>query len=318
VLGTAVVALGGNALTRADESGTYEEMTANARAMARAVLGLRQAGWRVVVTHGNGPQVGNLAIQQDEGGHLVPGQPLCALGAMTQGLIGSLFCLALREIAGSRGPDVVSVVTHMRVDADDPAFDRPTKPIGPFFDAADAHRLTEEKGWEFVEDSGRGYRRIVASPTPVEIIEAGAIARLVDEGYIVIAAGGGGIPVAARGSALVGVEAVIDKDLGAALLGAAIGARSLVLVTGVDAVMLDYGTPRQRTLTTVGADEMQHHLDDGHFPEGSMGPKVRAALQFLDGGGGCAVITSPELVPTALTGSDGTRIVRRSAGQGAA
>ncbi|HEV7756042.1 MAG TPA: carbamate kinase [Mycobacteriales bacterium] len=316
MFGTAVVALGGNALTREGEAGTYEEMAANARAMAEAAFGLHQAGWRVVITHGNGPQVGNLAIQQEC--ELVPAQPLCALGAMTQGLLGSLFCLAWRQVAGKRAPEVVSVVTHMRVDADDPAFGRPTKPIGPFFSAEKARTLAGEKDWEFIEDSGRGYRRVVASPTPLEIVEAPVIEHLVDEGYVVVATGGGGIPVVDHGPSLAGVDAVVDKDLAAALLGSAIGARSLVLVTGVDAVMLDYGTPRERVLSTVTAEEMRGHLAAGQFPEGSMGPKVRAALQFLDGGGGCAVITSPGLVSRALSGRVGTRIVRGAAGQGAA
>ena len=308
MLGTAVVALGGNALTRADQAGTYDEMTTNAREMAAGVHALRQAGWRVVVTHGNGPQIGNLAIQQDSPD--VPAQPLCALGAMTQGLLGSLFCLSLREACASA--DVVSVVTHTRVSSSDPAFAHATKPIGPFFSPAEARALATQKGWEFVEDSGRGYRRVVASPAPVEILETRAITRLVEDGYVVVAAGGGGIPVTAS---FRGIDAVIDKDLAAALLGSAIGARSLVMVTGVDAVMLDYGTPDERTLGTVTAPEMRRHLEDGQFPEGSMGPKVRAALEFLDGGGSCAVITSPGLVSAALRGRGGTRIVRAAAGQ---
>jgi carbamate kinase len=232
---------------------------------------------------------------------------------MTQGLLGSLFCLTLREACTST--DVVSVVTHTRVSTSDPAFDHPTKPIGPFYSPGTARDLAAEKGWEFIEDSGRGYRRVVPSPAPVEILETRAITRLVEDGYVVVAAGGGGIPVTAS---LEGVDAVIDKDLAAALLGGAIGARSLVLVTGVDAVMLDYGTPRQRVLGTVTAQEMRQYLAAGQFPEGSMGPKVRAALEFLDGGGSCAVITSAGLVSAALHGHGGTRIVRGAAGRGAA
>jgi carbamate kinase len=224
-------------------------MTSNARVMAEAVDGLRQAGWRVVVAHGNGPQVGNLAIQQDAGEPMVPRQ-----------------------------------------------------------------------GWRVVEDAGRGYRRVVPSPAPLEIVEARAITRLLEQGYTVVAAGGGGIPVAPRDGRLAGVEAVIDKDLAAALPGTTVGARALVLVTDVDAVMLDFGTSRQRPLTTVSADEMRQHLHDGHFPEGSMGPKVRACLQFLDSGGGCAVIARPRLAPAVLSGhaAAGTRIVSRLADRGAA
>jgi len=317
---TAVVALGGNAFTRQQERGTYDEMAANARAMAEAVHGLRQAGWRVVVTHGNGPQVGNLAIQQDSGEPAVPGQPLWALGAMTQGLLGSLFCLALREVGGAHSVDVVSLVTHVRVDLADPAFHRPSKPIGPFLTARAAAELASRKGWQVIEDAGRGYRRVVPSPAPLEIIEARAIIRLLRQGCLVVASGGGGIPVVARDGRLVGVEAVIDKDLAAALVGATIGAEALVLVTDVDAVMLDYGTPRQRPLGTVSADEMREHLHDGQFPEGSMGPKVRACLQFLDSGGGCALIARPRAVAAVLSGhtSAGTRIVSRLADRGAA
>jgi carbamate kinase len=317
---TAVVALGGNAFTRAGQRGTYEELASNAAAMAQAVHRLHQAGWRVVVAHGNGPQVGNLAIQQDAAEPEIPGLPLPALVAMTQGLLGSLFCLALREASGPRPPEVVTVVSHVRVDAADPAFGRPTKPIGPFMSESTAAELARSKGWSVVDDAGRGHRRVVPSPVPLEIVETGAILRLLDDGFVVIAVGGGGIPVAADGDRLAGVDAVIDKDLAAALLASAVGARALVLVTDVDTVMLDFGTPRQRALTTVGADEMRRHLQEGQFPEGSMGPKIRAALQFLDAGGGCAVITRPWLVPGALSGNPGsaTRIVRDMAGRGAA
>ena len=317
---TAVVALGGNAFTRAGQRGTYQELAANAAAMAQAVHRLHQAGWRVVVAHGNGPQVGNLAIQQDAAEPEIPGLPLPALVAMTQGLLGSLFCLALRDASGAKQPEVVTVVSHVRVDAGDPAFCRPTKPIGPFMSEATAAGLARAKGWSVVDDAGRGFRRVVPSPVPLEIVEAGAILRLLDDGFVVIAVGGGGVPVAADGDRLAGVDAVIDKDLAAALLATAVGARALVLVTDVDTVMLDFGTPRQRALTTVDADEMRRHLRDGQFPEGSMGPKIRAALQFLDAGGGCAVITRPWLVPGALSGNPGgaTRIVGGVAGRGAA
>jgi carbamate kinase len=320
LLRTAVVALGGNAFTREGQRGAYEEMATNARAMAQAVHGLLQAGWRVVVAHGNGPQVGNLAIQQDAAAPAVPGLPLRSLVAMTQGLLGDLICLALRATAGDRAPEVVSVVTHVEVDAGDPAFGRPTKPIGPFYTAREATELACTRGWRLVDDAGRGYRRVVPSPVPRAIVEAPAIIRLVENGFVVVAAGGGGIPVAVEAGRLSGVDAVIDKDLAAALLATAVGAQALVLVTDVDAVMLDFGTPRQRPLATVSAGEMRRHLREGQFPEGSMGPKVRAALGFLDAGGGCAVITRPRLVPVALSGGNvgATRIVRDLAGRGAA
>jgi carbamate kinase len=320
VLRTAVVALGGNAFTREGQRGAYEEMAANAATMAQAVLGLVQAGWRVVVAHGNGPQVGNLAIQQDAAAPAIPGLPLRSLVAMTQGLLGDLICLSLRAAAGGRAPEAVSVVTHVEVAAGDPAFDRPTKPIGPFYPAPEAAELGRTRGWRLVDDAGRGYRRVVPSPAPRTIVEAPAILRLVEAGFVVVAAGGGGIPVAADGDQLSGVDAVIDKDLAAALLATAVGAQALVLVTDVDAVMLDFGTPRQRPLATVTAGEMRRHLRAGQFPEGSMGPKVRAALEFLGAGGGCAVITRPRLVPVALSAANigATRIVRDLAGRGAA
>jgi carbamate kinase len=320
VLRTAVVALGGNAFTREGQRGAYEEMAANAATMAQAVLSLVRAGWRVVVAHGNGPQVGNLAIQQDAAAPAIPGLPLRSLVAMTQGLLGDLICLSLRAAAGGRAPEAVSVVTHVEVAAGDPAFERPTKPIGPFYPAPEAAELGRTRGWRLVDDAGRGYRRVVPSPAPRAIVEAPAILRLVEAGFVVVAAGGGGIPVAADGDQLSGVDAVIDKDLAAALLATAVGAQALVLVTDVDAVMLDFGTPMQRPLATVTAGEMRRHLLDGQFPEGSMGPKVRAALEFLGAGGGCAVITRPRLVPVALSAANigATRIVRDLAGRGAA
>ena len=320
MLRTAVVALGGNAFTREGQRGAYEEMAANARVMAEAVQGLRRTGWRVVVAHGNGPQVGNLAMQQEAGAPEIPGLPLHALVSMTQGLLGSMFVLALREVCGADAPEVVSVVTHVGVDAADPAFARPTKPIGPFFAAAEAGDLARRRGWDLAEDAGRGYRRVVASPAPGEIVEAAAITRLVSDGVVVVAAGGGGVPVTRdRGGHLRGVEAVIDKDLAAALLASAVGARALVLVTDVDAVMLDFGTPRQRPIGTISAEEMRGHLHDGQFPEGSMGPKVRASLRFLDAGGWCAAITRPRLVPVVLSGgSVGATRITRAVARGAA
>ncbi|HEU4425832.1 MAG TPA: carbamate kinase [Pilimelia sp.] len=317
---TAVIALGGNAFTREKQRGEHAEMAANARVMAEGVHSLRQQGWRVAVAHGNGPQVGNLAIQQDAAADRVPSMPLHALVAMTQGLLGSLFDLALHEVTGGRTLDVVSVVTHVAVNPADAAFDRPTKPTGPFVSAAAAEDLARDKGWVFAEDSGRGYRRVVPSPTPLEIVEARAIARLIEDGFVVVAAGGGGIPVAAHNGGLTGVAAVIDKDLTAALLATAIRAQALVLVTDVDSVMLDFGTPGQRPISTIGADEMRRHLADGQFPDGSMGPKVRAALQFLDGGGSCAVITRPQLVAGVLAdrAAPGTRILATVTNRGTA
>ncbi|MDQ1370830.1 MAG: carbamate kinase [Acidimicrobiaceae bacterium] len=314
---TAVVALGGNALIREGQSGTYQEQEANATAMARSVCSLLRTGWRVVLVHGNGPQVGNLAIQQEEGAALVPAQPLFALGSMTQGQLGSLFCLALHRVGDPWIIGAVSVVTHVAVSADDPAFDNPSKPIGPFFTAEQAASLSAARGWVVKEDSGRGYRRVVASPEPVGIVETAAIRTLLEAGQVVVAAGGGGVPIVRTATGYAGVDAVIDKDYAAQQLATSLAAEALVLVTGVESVLLDYGTPQQRPIEEMACAEAERYLADGQFPEGSMGPKVRAAVRFLRYGGEVAVITSPELVYASLEGTVsqlegtvGTRIVR--------
>jgi carbamate kinase len=319
---TAVVALGGNALTLPGQAGTCEEMLARAADMAASINDIIEAGWRVVIVHGNGPQVGNLALQQ-EATALVPAQPLAMLGAMTQGQVGSMLALAFHRL---RGPGcAASLITHVIVDPADPAFGAPTKPIGPFFERDQAQRLAAERGWTVQPDSGHGYRRVVASPQPVGIVEIAAIKALLAAGVLVIAAGGGGIPLAAGpagpagdGAASVGrslrtalADAVIDKDRAARLLATLIGAQALLLVTAVDRVMLGYGTPQQSSLGAVTADEMARHLDEGQFPPGSMGPKIEAALQFLADGGDLAVVTSPGLLARTLVGADpggGTRI----------
>jgi len=314
---TAVIALGGNAFTLPGQSGAFAEMLRQAKAMAASVNEVIEAGWRVVIVHGNGPQVGNLAMQQ-ESTTVVPAQPLATLGAMTQGQLGSLIALSIDQL---RGPgSAACVLTHVTVDPADPAFQNPTKPIGPFFERERADRLAAERGWVVRADAGRGYRRVVASPEPTGIVEIHAIRALVDEGFLVIAAGGGGIPL---NSEAIGhsqdwpaspfAEAVIDKDRAARLLATLIGAQALLLVTAVDQVMLDFGTPQQRGLNCLTADEAARHLSDGQFPPGSMGPKVGAALQFLDDGGEVAIITSPGLLADTLAGSragSGTRIER--------
>jgi len=314
---TAVVALGGNALLRAGQRGTYEEQELNATAMARSVCSLLRTGWRVVLVHGNGPQVGNLAIQQEEGASLVPAQPLFALGSMTQGQLGSLICLALHRVGDPWITGAVSVVTHVAVAPDDPAFGDPTKFIGPFFDAEEAAALGAARHWAMKKDSDRGYRRVVASPEPMGIVETDAIRTLLDAGQVVVAAGGGGVPIVRTATGYGGIDAVIDKDYAAQLLATSLAADALVLVTGVESVLLDYGTPQQRAIAEISGDEAERYLEEGQFPEGSMGPKVRAGIRFLRHGGDVAVITSPELVYASLEGTVsqlegtvGTRIVR--------
>jgi carbamate kinase len=304
---TAVIALGGNAFTRTGQRGTYDDQWENAVAMGRTIADVRAAGWRVVVVHGNGPQVGQLAIQNEEGRALVPSQPLFSLGAMTQGELGSMICLAVRAV--DPGADVCALVTHVVVARDDPAFDHPTKPIGPFFSAERAAALAGERGWVVTEDAGRGFRRVVPSPQPLSIVESPAVRSLVDRGTVVVAGGGGGVPVLAEGGRLVGVDAVIDKDYVSARLAHELSADALVLVTGVPQVMLDFGGPTERPLHDLSAAQADAFLAAGEFPEGSMAPKIRAARQFLDGGGEMALVTTPELVTATLQGPGvGTRI----------
>ncbi len=314
---TAVLALGGNALTREDQRGTLEEQYANALAMAGSVRSLIRKGWNVVIVHGNGPQVGNLAIQHEGSIDLVPALPLFTLGAMTQGQLGSLICLALNEVCTQEISGAVSIITHVEVDPGDPGLSHPTKPIGPFFGRSEADALAAKRGWTMVEDSGRGYRRVVPSPRPMAPIEADAISALIDLGYIVIAGGGGGIPVArSADGAYRGVDAVIDKDFAAERIADAVAAQALVMVTGVAAVHLHFGTPRQQAVAEMTASEARLHLADGQFPAGSMGPKVEAAIEFVESAGRVSAITTPELVYATLdepggviAGPRGTRIV---------
>lgn len=310
----AVVALGGNAFTAEGETGEYSDQARHAAEMAAVIIEMTRRGWNLVIVHGNGPQVGNLAIQQENGAPMVPAQPLATLVAMTQGQLGSLIAMALQRASG--GTQTATVVTsHVLVDADDPAMTAPAKPIGPFLARDEARRLAAERGWQVREDSGRGYRRVVASPVPRAIVEIDAIKSLIADGHLVVAAGGGGIPVVADDAGVFTcVEAVVDKDYAAATLAAAIGADALVIVTAVDAVKLDFGKSSERAVHRLTADEAADYLDAGQFPAGSMGPKVRAASRFVRGGGQVAIITSPRCAVQALPGqagsaSVGTRIV---------
>jgi len=322
---TIVAAFGGNAITRANELGTNAEQLANVRVMCEEVLPLIAAGHRLVIIHGNGPQVGALALQAEAGRALgVADQPFDVLGAMTQGQIGYLIQQTLGDLlmqaraelpaslldASGAPPAVASVVTQVLVDPNDAAFQNPTKPIGPFYDREVAEKLAAEKGWTVVRDADRGWRRVVPSPQPIEVIEARAIRALIGTGTIVIAGGGGGIPVV-RGpdGHLSGVEAVIDKDLAAERLAALVDADTLMLLTGVRRVALDFGTPSQRDVAVMTLAEARRYLDEGQFPPGSMGPKIRAAVRFIEDGGREAIVTAPEALADALLGNDGTRIV---------
>jgi carbamate kinase len=306
----AVVAVGGNALTREDQPGTAQQIRDNAAEIAVGICALADAGWQVVVVHGNGPQVGSLIIQQETGVALVPSQPLSVLNAMTEGQLGSVLALAIDSI---RGPgSAVALVSHMTVSPDDPAFQHPTKPVGPFFDAAHAEQMGRERGWLMAEDSGRGYRRVVASPAPLELLELTTLRGLMNTGVIVLAAGGGGVPVARTpAGAFTGVDAVIDKDLAAARVASGLGAQALLLVTAVDEVYVDFGTPRARPVRVMDTALAGQYLAEGQFPPGSMGPKVQAAVSFVRWSGASAVVTSAASMAAALApdAATGTRIV---------
>ena len=311
----AVIAIGGNALARDDEHGTFDEQYRRAIAMAESLLWMIVDGWRLVIVHGNGPQVGHLSIQH-ETTDSVPAQPLAALGAMTQGFLGSMLGLAIEEVCGDHIAGTTTVVTHAEVDLDDPAFAEPTKPIGPFFTESEAALYHVSRRWSMAEDSGRGYRRVVSSPKPHHFLEAAAISALVDSGLLVIAAGGGGIPVARHETGWRGVDAVIDKDCSASRLAEIIGARVLVVLTAVANVSIDLGKPTERAITEMTVGQTRDHLAEGQFPPGSMGPKVEAAAQFVERTGGVAVITTPELLQSTLDhekgrakGARGTLIV---------
>jgi carbamate kinase len=266
----------------------------------------------VVVTHGNGPQVGEIMLRSELTADTVPPLTLDVGGAMSQGQIGYMLqqeidaFLAHKRV---RRP-VCSLITQVVVDADDPAFRTPTKPIGRFYSAQDAADLRRDRGWTLVEDAGRGYRRVVPSPRPKGIVEWEAVKLLVESGALVIAAGGGGIPVVEAEGRLVGVEAVIDKDRAAQRLASLVGAQTLVLLTEVEHVAIDFGTPKQKSLGEVSVDEMRRHLNGGQFPPGSMGPKVEAAVDFLESGGDRAIITSTERLVRAMDSRRvGTQVV---------
>ena len=308
---TAVVAVGGNALTGTHQRGSAAEIATNAAGMAAALAGLVRAGRRVAVVHGNGPQVGNLALQQDALAGSVPAQPLHQLSAMTQGQLGGVLARAIDVECGPGA--AVCLVTHVVVDPADPAFARPTKPIGPFLERAAAVQLAGERGWRVVEDAGRGWRRVVPSPRPAGIVELSAVRTLLAAGSVVLAAGGGGIAVDLP--SMTPLDAVVDKDLAAAALATAIGADELYLLTGVDCVQLDHGTARQRPVHRLDPEQAARHLADGQFPPGSMGPKITAAVEFLRGGGHRAIITSARLLRAAADGEPGAGTVLEHAAE---
>lgn len=308
----AVVAMGGHAFMKEDEQGTIQEHERNADRMAELLMTLVDRNYRIVVTHGNGPQVGALLTQQERAAGEVPPMPLDVLVAMTEGSLGYILQqallnrLRLREVPRR----VVTMVTQVLVDEDDPAFQEPTKPIGPFLDQEEADRRSHELGWEVRETPERGWRRVVPSPRPLEVLQHRMVLDAVLEGHIVIAGGGGGVPVTREPDGrFTGVEGVVDKDLTSSVLASHIGASLLVILTAVPFVYRDFGTPEEAPIGAVTLDEMERLHEEGQFPAGSMGPKVEAALRFLEKGGGRALITDPESLPLAIEGRAGTHVV---------
>jgi carbamate kinase len=309
---TAVVAFGGNALMGEDGNSTYAEQIIKTDILCNKLLFLFDMGYRILITHGNGPQVGNFLMQQECLAENVPPMPLEACNAMTQGQIGYMIGHRLRNTFTRNNikKPVIVFITQVVVSEDDPAFKNPTKFIGPFFNKVQSEKLSREEGWLMKEDSGRGYRRIVASPRPIDIIEKEEIAEMAHKDFVVIACGGGGIPVIRdEKGCLKGVPAVIDKDFAAEKIATFIGAELLLLITPVDRVAINFGTPEQKNLSKITLEEAERYFSEGHFAPGSMGPKIEAAIQFLRSGGKKAIITSLDCIESAIKGEAGTEII---------
>lgn len=308
----AVVAIGGNAILRKGEAATAENQLNNLRRTCAPIARMVRAGYAVTLVHGNGPQVGGILLQNELAREQVPPMPLDVCVAESQGQIGIMLQQAMADALRQEGVDrsVVCLLTRVLVSRDDPAFSRPAKPIGPYYPREEAERL-RGRGWTMAEDPGRGgWRRVVPSPRPITVVEGRAVRALAATGeHVVIAAGGGGVPVTRCQERLCGVEAVVDKDLAALALARCVGAQLLIMLTDVDAAYLDFGGPAPRAIREATAGEMQRHLADGQFPDGTMGPKVEAAVGFVTMGGRAALITAPELLDKALESKAGTRVV---------
>ena len=308
-----IVSIGGNTLIRKGEKGTIEEQFEHTEKCMAYIAKMASQGKRIVITHGNGPIVGNIVIRNEAAKDIIPPMPLYICNADSEGGIGFMLQQALynqlEKLNAHR--DVATIVTQVVVDKNDPAFSKPTKPIGPFYTKEEAERIKQQKGWTIHEDSNRGYRRVVPSPKPLKVIEADIIKRLAMDGVIVIAAGGGGVPVVeVNEGKLQGIDAVIDKDLTTAVLANAIGAETFIDLTQTDSVYINYGKQNQKPLNRPALSEVKKYLTRGEFPPGSMGPKIEAAIEFLETGGKEVIITTPELVEAAMKGKAGTRITR--------
>lgn len=309
----AVVALGGNAITREFEEGDIYQQFANTRRALMGVADLIERGYKLAITHGNGPQVGHALIRVEETRKMVPPIPLGVIVADLEGGMGYMIEQSLQNKLLLRGVkrEVITILCQVIVDKDDPSILNPTKFVGPFYQATEVAELEKTRGYIIKEDPGRGFRRVVPSPLPLKIIAAKTIKNLVHDGVVVITAGGGGIPVyAEQDGRLEGVDAVVDKDRTAAVLAHEIEAEELYILTGVDKVALYFGKPDQRFLDVVTLNEARYYLKEGHFPKGSMGPKIEAAIEFLEHGGKKVVISSVERMSDAILGKTGTEIVR--------
>ncbi|MGH2690889.1 MAG: carbamate kinase [Actinomycetota bacterium] len=306
-----VVALGGNALLRRGDEDSAEVRRKNARSAAERVAQVAEQGWEIVVTHGNGPQVGRILLQNEAASEWVHPMPLDVCGAESQGQIGYLLQVTIGDVFYERGMErpVVTTLTFARVRPDDPAFQDPTKPIGPHYEEAQAKRLAAERGWVVAPEPEGKWRRVVPSPRPYSIVEGPVIKQLAESGTIVIAGGGGGVPVIEEGPRLVGVEAVVDKDLAGAILARDVAAQVFLICTDVEGVYEAYGTPEQKLIDRLSVEAAGRMVADGTFPAGSMGPKVEAAIEFLEHGGDKAIICSLDNAPEALSGETGTLIV---------
>lgn len=309
---TVVIAIGGNAINKNDQEGTAIQQFQNVREVSNSIANLVEKGYRVVITHGNGPQVGILMMKNEISRGIVPTYPLELCGAQTSGSIGYIIQQCLQNSLKERKIDkqIVTVLTETLIREDDPAFEHPDKPIGPFYSKEQSEALAKEKGYVMAEDSSRGYRRVVPSPMPVDILQKEAISDLTKSGYIVICVGGGGIPVIEQDGFYRGVDAVIDKDRASALLAKEIGADCLIILTGVEKVAIDYGKPTMRNLDSMTPEEARAYMEEGQFPPGSMGPKIQSVCDFLEGGkpGAWALITSLDKMTEAMEGRTGTRI----------
>ena len=308
-----VVALGGNAILRRGEKGTFEEQYRNVCETVQRIADLVQNGYKVVITHGNGPQVGATLLRHEAAKSIVPPFPLDVCGSETQGFIGYMIQQALRNDLKKRGMDkfVITVVTRVIIDADDEAFRNPTKPVGPFYTEEEADKIRSQHP-DFVvkEDAGRGYRRVVASPDPKIIAERFAIRALVDNGFVVVACGGGGIPIVEEGTQARGIEAVIDKDLAGQRLATLIDASVFVILTDIDGAYLNYGTAKQSLIKEATLQQLEQYMKEGHFKEGSMSPKISAAMRFVESGGKEAIIAELSKLAEAMQGKSGTHVVR--------